>query len=374
MRQKFLQAGVLALILAALLSVPGPAQAAGEEAGGNLSLDQAIGVALKEHPSVKQFRENMAASREGIGVARATYFPQANFVGQYSYGNSFSSSGALSHRFHRRSTGGSTGGLRHHSLACGNALLFLSVSGQPTALRLRQDPGNRWPSPGPTSRAREQDYFGTRQQVVLDLRTAYFGYLAARRAMKVQEETVRQNQELTKQAQGFYQVGLKAKIDVTKAEANLYQAEANLIRAKNDVELARVTLMNALGIKTWPYKDVEDVLEVTPQPRPLEELLAQATERRPEIQKNRFQQEFSQAAIKVARAGYFPSLFFHHGLWLAEHRSAIFQPAQQLVRGRLHDLPALQWPEHQYSVARTRRNCAPPWKITRCCARTPPRK
>ncbi|HEY9074494.1 MAG TPA: TolC family protein, partial [Desulfobaccales bacterium] len=153
----------------------------------------------------------------------------------------------------------------------------------------------------------EQDYFSTRQQVVLDLRTAYFGYLAARRAMQVQEETVRQNQELTKQAQGFYQVGLKAKIDVTKADANLYQAEANLIQAKNNVSLARVSLMTALGIKTWPYKGVEDVLEVTPQPRPLEELLAQAKERRPELQKNRFQQEFSQAAIKVARAGYFPT-------------------------------------------------------------------
>jgi outer membrane protein TolC len=36
--------------------------------------------------------------------------------------------------------------------------------------------------------------------------------------------------------------------------------------------------------------------------------LAQATERRPEIQKNRFQQEFTEAAIKVARAGYFPTL------------------------------------------------------------------
>ena len=79
------------------------------------------------------------------------------------------------------------------------------------------------------------------------LRTGYFGYLAAQRALKVQEETVRQNQELTKQAQGFYQVGLKAKIDVTKAEANLYQAEANLIQAKNDVELARVTLHDRSG-------------------------------------------------------------------------------------------------------------------------------
>ncbi len=78
----------------------------------------------------------------------------------------------------------------------------------------------------PNFKGSEQDYFGTRQQVVLDLRTAYFGFLATRRALKGAEETVRQNQELTKQAQGFYQVGLKAKIDLTKSEANLYQAEA----------------------------------------------------------------------------------------------------------------------------------------------------
>jgi len=123
----------------------------------------------------------------------------------------------------------------------------------------------------------------------------------------VQEETVRQNQDLLKQAQGFYQVGLKAKIDVTKAEANLFSAEANLIQAKNNVELARVTLMNALGLKTWPYKKVEDVLEVTAQPRPLEELTTTAMQKRPELMKNRYQQEFNQAGIQVARAGYFPT-------------------------------------------------------------------
>ena len=81
-----------AIFLAALLMASGPPQAAGQEAGGNLSLDQAIGIALKEHPAVKQFRENMAASREGIGVAKANYFPQANFVANYYYGNAFASS------------------------------------------------------------------------------------------------------------------------------------------------------------------------------------------------------------------------------------------------------------------------------------------
>ena len=154
----------------------------------------------------------------------------------------------------------------------------------------------------------EQDYSGSRQQVALDARTGYFGYLAAQRAQKVQEDTVRQNQDLLKQAQGFYQVGLKAKIDVTKAEANLYQAEANLIQAKNNVQLAQVTLMTALGLKTWPFSQVEDVLEVQAQPRSLEELKVQAQQRRPELLKNRYQQNYNEAAIKVAQAGYFPTV------------------------------------------------------------------
>ncbi len=292
----------LFLIIFGLISLLIVDAAVAEGEGGNLTLDQAISVALREHPAVKQFRENLAASREGIGVARANYFPQANFLGSYYYGNAFGAT------LRPQTSSGPVGGLSSAGIStpAGNFYFY-----QFQATQLVYDFGK---TPGTVAESRanfkgsEQDYLGTRQQVVLDLRTGYFGYLAARRALKVQEETVRQNQELTKQAQGFFQVGLKAKIDVTKAEANLYQAEANLIQAKNNVELARVTLQNDLGIKTWPYKDVEDVLEVTPQPRPLEELLAQATERRPEIQKNRFQQEFNQAAIKVARAGYFPTL------------------------------------------------------------------
>ena len=92
MRPRFFQGGALALILAALMWGWGPAQAGAEEAGGNLSLNQAINIALKEHPAVKQFRENMAASREGIGIAKSAYFPQANFVGSYYYGNAFATS------------------------------------------------------------------------------------------------------------------------------------------------------------------------------------------------------------------------------------------------------------------------------------------
>ncbi|MCK9377568.1 MAG: TolC family protein [Syntrophobacterales bacterium] len=298
----FRKTEALLLFIGLVVSSLGAAGAAGAAApGGSLNLNQAIDLALQENPAIKQSRENVAAARYNIGVARSAYLPQVNFVSNYFYGNAFPGS---SNRPGTSGTSGSAASIG--GLGVTNFYLY-----QFQANQLIYDFGK---TPGLINESRasfgqsQQDYAGSRQQVVLDARTAYFGYLAATRAQKVSEETVRQNQELLKQAQGFYQVGLKAKIDVTKAEANLYQAQANLIQAKNNVQLAQVSLMTALGLKTWPYSQVEDVLEVMTPPKSLEELRAQALQRRPEIQKNLHQQEFNKAGLQVARAGYFPTL------------------------------------------------------------------
>jgi outer membrane protein len=302
MRQELRKAQAFLLVVALFLLSFGTSGGAGAaEPAGSLNLQQAIDIALKEQPSLKQSRENMAAARYNIGVARAAYLPQVDFVANYYYGNAFSTAA-------RRPLTALTGGAISSISSIDTTHYYFY---QFQANQLIFDFG-KTPNLIQQSRASfgqtQQDYAGTRQQVVLDVRTAYFGYLAAQRAQKVQEETVKQNQDLLKQAQGFYQVGLKAKIDVTKAEANLYQAEANLIQAKNNVQLSQVTLMTALGLKTWPFSRIEDVLEVTTPPQSLEELKAKALERRPEILKNLHVQEFNRAGVNVAWAGYFPVL------------------------------------------------------------------
>jgi TolC family type I secretion outer membrane protein len=295
---KFKKIPAFFLVLAALW-VLGPAAAGAGETAGRLGLKEAIDIALKEHPLLKQSREKVSAAKYKIGSARAAYLPQVTYTYNLYYGNAFpATSGAVSGG--PPGLGGSAGGVTTDYY-----VNRFSLS------QLIYDFGK---TPGQIDQSRaafhqtEEDYAGNRQKVVLDVRVAYFGYLAAQRARKVTEETVRQNQELVKQAQGFYEVGVKAKIDVTKAEANLYTAEAELIKAKNAVELSKVTLMTALGLKTFPFTGVEDVMEVTPQPRPRAELKTQALNRRPEILRNRYQQEYDQAAYRVARAGWFPTV------------------------------------------------------------------
>ena len=275
-----------------------PARGA-EEANGRLTIQGAIDIALKEHPSLKESRERVDAAKYQIGATRAAYLPQVTYTHNLYYGNAFpATSGA----------GATTGPPGLGAVTAQTTDFYVNrFSLSQLIYDFGKTPGLIDQSRSTFQQTRE-DYAGNRQKVVLDARSAYFGHLAALRAQKVAEENVRQNQILLQQAQGFYQVGLRAKIDVTKAEANLYDAESNLIRAKNAVELSRVTLMTALGLKTWPFKSLEDVLEVTPQPQSQAELKAQALSQRPEILKNRFQQDFNNAARRVAKAGWFPTL------------------------------------------------------------------
>ena len=254
-----------------------------------------------KHPIIREYKEKVSAARYQIGVSQAAYLPQVQFLSYFNYGLS-------------TPTGTQT-------TATTTATSFAVPTAQRVAKdyyvyrfqmnQLIYDFGKTLGQIGQsraTYHQTEDDYTGTRQKVVLDARSAFFGLLAAQRAAKVTAENVRLNQDLVKQAMGFYKVGLKAKIDVTTAEAKLYDAEASNIRAKNQVDLARVSLMTALGLKTWPYKEIEDVMEVAHQAPSLAELKAQALRQRPEVVKNIHTQDFYQQAYRTARAGFLPSL------------------------------------------------------------------
>jgi outer membrane protein len=291
-----------AALLSLLLLLGAPLSLQAEEPELKLTEKGAIAIALKQHPSVKEYWERAESNRYQIGVSQSGYYPQVTSSMNYFYGNAFIK--------------GPSGGVSPTITPAGVAT---SLGTQPTDLwiyrfninQLIYDFGK---TPGTVAGAKatygqsKEDYANTRETVVLNVRTAYFGYLAAQRARTVSQESVHQNQELLKQAQGFYQVGIRAKIDVTKAEANLYNAEADLIRAKNAVEIARVNLMNALGVKTWTFSGMEEKLEVTPRLLSLNELKRNALEQRPEMLKNRYQQDAGEANLKVARSGFFPTL------------------------------------------------------------------
>jgi len=291
----------LILLLSWHFCWPGPARA--QEADARLTMQEAVSLALKQNPTIKESKERVASAKDQIGVTRAGLLPQASFAGNYYYGTAFGRTpGFLS----ATTPSGISGFPSSFNSQASNYYIYRFTLNQ-LIYDFGKTTGQVAGSKASCQQAGE-DLSNTRQQVALDTRTAYYGYLSALKAQKVAEENVRQNQELVRQAQGFYREGIRAKIDVAKAEANLFDAQAALIRAQNQVQVSRVGLMTVLGLKAWPYGTVEDILEAEVTPQALEDLKSQALNQRPELLRNKYQQKGNQAAIRVARAGYFPAL------------------------------------------------------------------
>ncbi|MDR2137538.1 MAG: TolC family protein [Synergistaceae bacterium] len=69
-------------------------------------------------------------------------------------------------------------------------------------------------------------------------------------------ESVRAFEHHLEQAKGFYQVGSKPWYDVTKAEVDLGNAQLSLVEAEANIETAKASLLNAMGIEQYEEFDI----------------------------------------------------------------------------------------------------------------------
>lgn len=247
----------------------------GSEPGTHVvrTLDECVAIALENHPSIGAADSDVEAGRARIGQARSGYLPQLS--GAWSADRSKSS-------FSSRTGGPSNtaGGAvaRQEAFNFYQGALSLSQTlfdfGQTlAAIRAAQARTD--------SLAADADT--TRRQIVLEVKRAYFGLLAARRLADVAEQTVHSNEQQLAQARGRNEVGFAPRLDVTRSEVQLASAELDRLSARNNVAVAEVTLQNALGIDGPLLFALEDVLG-DPAPVPDEDdALQRAYTHRPEL-------------------------------------------------------------------------------------------
>ncbi|MBI2211927.1 MAG: TolC family protein, partial [Deltaproteobacteria bacterium] len=149
------------------------------------------------------------------------------------------------------------------------------------------------------------------EEVVLAVKQAYFSYLQARALVRVREETVKGRELIVRQAQGFFEVGTRPKIDVARAESNLYNAQADLIAAENGVKIAWVTLKNAMGVKDLPEQPLAEELGIARVPLSLERAKEIAFAERPELKDFAAQKKAQDQKIATARREHLPDIIFH---------------------------------------------------------------
>lgn len=102
--------------------------------------------------------------------------------------------------------------------------------------------------------AAQESLVGTRVKRVYDVRTAYFKLGQAEAQCHVEEENLRQYEELLRQADLRFKVGTGRKYDITKARADRSNAMLSLLTASNSITTARAELNNQMGLgKTVSY-------------------------------------------------------------------------------------------------------------------------
>ena len=254
------------------------------ESKEELTIEQAIEIALKNNPNIRVANEACISGRARIGQTQSAYYPYINLQTRYS--RSWHEAGQLPARNHYGNT-----------------------------LQLNQLIFDFYRTPGLVESVREnyeslkESYQNTRQTVVLNTKLAYYGYLASQRELRLNEETVRQREQLLHQAEQFFKTGLKPRIDVTRAEANLYDAKLSFIRAQNGLQIAKINLVNALGIEKLPWNMLRDVLEIKkPIIMNLEDAKSMAIMQRPDLLQNKALEREREFSLKATKAEYLPRL------------------------------------------------------------------
>ncbi len=288
-------------LLLAVLSIAFPVTGTAEEViqkGEFLTVERCVEIALKKHPSILAARSNIDLYYARKGQAEAGYYPKVDAEAGYSrFKPSTVSTGTgtvgvsnrvlSSHSFDQYSSG----------ISANQTIFdFWKTGTQVNISKLNID-------------SSKEDLRITEEQVILNVKQAYYALLEAQRNLEVAVETVKQFREHLEQAKAFYEVGTKPKFDVTNAEVDLGNARLNLIRAENSLKIAKVILNNELGVPDPPEYEIEDNLSFVKYRIGLQEAIDKAYENRPELKSIAFKKKAAEESVSLARKGYFPVLY-----------------------------------------------------------------
>ncbi len=256
--------------------------------GKLLTIEDAVRIGLENHPRITAANERVGSQQAVLGQQMSAYYPTIAMSNQYRTGTASGTTGISAAGFDF-----------FQSAAAFNMTIYNFGKREGNVQAARE-----------TLDATKEDYASTTQDIVLAIKQSYYTYLTAQAIVNVRKDTVRSRDLLVKQAQGFYEVGTRARIDVARAEANLYSAQADLIAAENAVKIAWVTLRNAMGSPRLPEQPVaDDTPEVTFSMN-LAAARDIAFDARPELKSLEAQKRAADQLLAVARRNHLPDIIF----------------------------------------------------------------
>jgi outer membrane protein TolC len=269
-----------------------------ENESKRLTLREAIDFALHQNPNIKLSLKTYESSYAKIGEVQSGFYPQLETDLSYTRatGNFAPQPGLVLPGSNAGAENDTTYPNYNATLSFKQLLFdFGKLSSQVRSTEM-------------LARSSNLDMKTTTDTLILNVRQSYYGLLQNLQIQKVSEETVRQMEKHLEQAEGFFKAGSKPKFDVTKARVDLTNAKLNLIKAKNDVQIARVTLNNAMGVQIDFQVNPVDQLAYTKEEITLEKVQQFALENRPELASVRLKKQSGLYNLEYSKRQYYPTL------------------------------------------------------------------
>ncbi len=146
------------------------------------------------------------------------------------------------------------------------------------------------------------------QDVVRDVKIAYFNILRAQRIQDVARQSVEMLSAHRDVAENYFEVGIIPQNDLLYAEVELVNGKQALVRAQNAVELAKSSFNTVLKRKIFMPVEVVDILTYSPLDQSFEECLNIAQRARPELKISSLRVAQAGKLVRVAQSDYLPTL------------------------------------------------------------------
>ena len=257
-----------------------------------LTLAQARGLALQNHPDIAAAGYRAQAEQEVFVQARSALLPQVNVYGTSVHADSDNTrimAGGLNNPsvFSRTAFGAGVSQLitdfgRTSNLAAGAKL---------------------------SASAADQNALATRAQVLLEVDRNYFAALEAQAIEDVAHQTLNTRQLLVDRVSVLAQNKIKSDLDTSFAQVALEDAHLLVLRADNNAESALAALSTALGYRDQHRFTLADETTVpVPATEDISALTEQALQNRPELASLRDTRDAVQHQARSQRDARLPTI------------------------------------------------------------------
>ncbi len=257
------------------------------------ALQDVIKIATEQNPDIKSALANFDAASKGIMVATSGVLPRVDISSSYEETTLPTPSAGLSAQLGT-------------ALPYGSAVAGLS--------QLVYDFGktlNDIASSKALSNAAEQQAEAVRIAVTLGAERAFYDVAGAEELVLVARQGVAEFEETRRRIDLMVRAKARPSFDLSQASVELSQAKLGLIKAINDKDIAKIFLLNILGMPShvnFNLKGAEPSRMIDADKLNVEKLINTAMDKRPEIKQRDFELDSAKARLLREQGSFYPSV------------------------------------------------------------------